>query len=85
MRLRNKNQKKRLTFNVQLQRKGHGIHEIFISTKTIIAFLGFSVGGLLVGRSLWEYGIEYIGLNYTALSGILVFIISGLILHKFNR
>lgn len=83
--LKRKKQKKGLKFDVHLHTKGRAIHEIFIGTKTIVAFLGFSVGGVLVGRSIWEYGMIYFGLGNTVLLGIIIFIISGLILHKFNR
>ena len=80
-----KKEKKGLKVDVHLRTKGHAIHEIFISTKTIVAFLGFSIGGVLVGRSIWEYGTQYLSLEYTLLIGMLIFIISGIILHKFNK
>jgi hypothetical protein len=85
MLLKSKKEKKGLKVDVHLHTKGRSIHEVFISTKAIVAFLGFSVGGVLVGRSIWEYGVHYLGLEYTAIIGMIIFIISGLILHKFNR
>jgi len=80
-----KKQKKGMRIDVRVKKKGHSIHEIILSSETIIAFLGFTVGGVLVGRSLWEYGIIHLNLEYTLSIGLLVFIISGLILHKFRR
>ena len=74
-----------MRIDVRVKRKGHSIREIIISSQTIFAFLGFTVGGVLVGRSLYEYGIIYLNLEYTLAIGILIFIISGLILHKFRR
>jgi len=64
--------------------KVHNKHEIFIGTKTIVAFLGFTIGGILVGRSIWEYGVNSMGLELTTLTGIVLFIVSGAILHKFQ-
>jgi len=65
--------------------KGKVTHEVFIGTKTIVAWLGFTIGGILVGRSIWEYGIEYIGLELTTVAGVALFILTGTILHKFQR
>lgn len=53
--------------------------------KTIVTFLIFTISGILVGRSIWEYGINYIGLHATTLLGVISFIITGLILHKFKK
>lgn len=69
--------------NVKMHK--HGVQEVFLGTKTIIAFLGFTIGGILVGRSIWQYGIDYIGLEFTTLSGVILFILTGIILHKFRK
>ena len=45
---------------------------------------GFIVGGIMVGRSLWEYSVEYVGLFWTAIIGFLVFTFSGLTLYEFR-
>ena len=78
-------QKNGMRIDVRIKKKPHSIRQIIVSTETIIAFLGFTVGGVMVGRSIWEYGIEHLTLEHTLIIGLLIFITSGLILHKFRR
>ena len=60
------------------------VREIFIGLKTLIALLGFSVGSVLVGRSLWEYGNDLVGLLGTIVVGVAIFALSGMMLKKFH-
>ena len=60
------------------------VREIFIGLKTLIAMLGFSVGAVLVGRTLWEYGDNLLGLPITLLAGVVIFVLSGMMLKKFH-
>ena len=65
--------------------KSKDFKEIFVGKKTFLTLGGFSVGSILIGRSLWEYGKDYIGIFPTFLIGILIFIVSGFILKKFRK
>ena len=62
----------------------HEMKEVFVGDRTVFSVIGLTVGAILVGRSLWEYGTMYIGLPLTLLGGFMVFIISGLILKQFR-
>jgi len=42
------------------------------------------VGAHLVGRSLWEYATASVGMLLTAILVVLIFLISGMILHEFR-
>ncbi len=64
--------------------KGYDFKEILIGHRSFLALLGFIIGAHLVGRSLWEVAAEATGLFVTALFGILIFLISGMILHEFR-
>ena len=63
----------------------HEVKEIFVGYRTIFSLLGFTVGGLLVARSLWAYLSVEIGLLPTALIGLVIFTISGLLLGQFRK
>ena len=63
---------------------GYTMKEIFIGKRTAFSILGFIVGCLLIGRSVWEYSVNYFGLPVTILVGFVVFILSGLSLHEFH-
>ncbi len=65
--------------------KSDKFKEVFIGQKTFFTVGGFLVGSILIGRSLWEYGRNYIGVPATILLGIVIFIVSGVILRKFNK
>lgn len=60
------------------------VKEIIIGLKTLLTLLGFSVGSIVVGRSLWEYGMNSIGLELTMVAGLALFAISGMVLKKFH-
>ena len=63
---------------------GYTMKEIFIGKRTAFSILGFIVGGLLIGRSVWEYSFNYFGLPITILIGFVIFVLSGLSLHEFH-
>jgi len=65
--------------------KSDKFKEIFVGRKTFFTLIGFSIGSILVARSLWEYGRIYIGIPATILFGIAIFIGSGIILKKFDK
>lgn len=60
------------------------VREIFIGLKTLIAMLGFSVGAVLVGRTLWQYGNDMLGLQAPLVAGVVIFVLSGMMLKKFH-
>lgn len=64
--------------------KGYDIKHILIGHRSFVALLGFIVGAHLVGRSLWEYTAVVYGNLMTAVIGVVIFIISGIILHEFR-
>jgi len=59
--------------------------EIFVGRRTFFTLIGFSVGSILVARSLWEYGRMYIGIPATILIGVIIFVISGIVLKEFDK
>ncbi len=64
---------------------GFRMKEIFIGHRSIFALIGFIVGGVLVGRSVWEYLMTYFSLSVVIVIGFLVFLLSGLVLHEFDE
>lgn len=80
-----KPKKSKSGIKMKIHTHGKDIHEVFLGTRTIVAFLIFTISGVLVGRSIWEYGITYISLEITTLIGVVAFIVTGLILHKFRK
>ncbi len=61
------------------------VKEVFVGHNTLFSLLGFVMGGILVGRSLWEYSRTYLGLPLTIIVGTIIFTISGISLHKFHQ
>ncbi len=61
------------------------IKEVFVGHNTLLSLLGFVTGGILVGRSFWEYGKIYLGLPTTIIIGVIIFTISGIILKRFHK
>lgn len=60
------------------------MREMFIGYHTIFSLIGFTVGGILVGRSLWQYSQEVLGLPLIILLGLLIFMVSGYISGQFH-
>lgn len=63
---------------------GHEVREMFIGHHTIFSLIGLTVGGTLVGITLWEWLSYYLGLPITLLIGLFIFIASGVALHTFS-
>lgn len=63
---------------------GHEVKEMFIGHHTIFSLIGLTVGGTLVGITLWEWLSYTLGLPITFLLGLLLFTVSGLVLHTFS-
>ena len=61
------------------------IKEILVGHRSIVALMGFTVGGIVVGRTIWEYSTQEFGLFITLLIGILLFSLSGLYLGLFKE
>ncbi len=74
----------RIRFGHYSHKLGYGIREIFVGKRTVFSILGFIVGGILIGRSVWEYSVEYVGLGLTLVVGLIIFTLSGLALHEFG-
>ena len=75
----------RIRFGHYSHQLGYGMKEIFIGKRTIFSILGFIVGGLVVGRSVWEYLMRYFSLPVVILIGIAIFTFSGIALHEFRE
>ena len=75
----------RISFGQYSHRLGYGMKEIFIGHRTVFSILGFIVGGLIVGRSVWEYLMRYFSLPVVILIGFLIFLVSGIVLHEFRE
>lgn len=50
---------------------------IFIGHHNILTLTGYVVGGILIGRSIWQYLFNEVGLLYTIAIGAVIFAISG--------
>lgn len=61
------------------------LKEIFVGHRTVFSIVGFTVGGILIGHSLWEFLNDYIGILGALLFGLLLFTLSGIALHKFRK
>ena len=68
----------RIRFGHYSHQLGYGMKEVFIGKRTAFSILGFIVGGLVVGRSVWEYLMRYFSLPVVILIGFLIFIVSGI-------
>ncbi len=75
----------RISFGHYSEQLGYTIKEIFIGKRTIFSIAGFIVGGIMVGRSAWEYSMQYLGLPLTIIVGLVIFVFSGLSLHEFRE
>ncbi len=75
----------RIRFGHYSHQLGYGMKEIFIGKRTIFSIAGFIVGGIMVGRSAWEYSEQYLGLPLTIVVGLIIFVFSGIALHEFRE
>lgn len=74
----------RISFGHYSHRLGYTMKEIFIGKRTVFSILGFIVGGIIVGRSLWEYLMHYFSIPIVILIGFAIFVFSGITLHEFK-
>ncbi len=63
----------------------HEIRELFVGHKTILSLMGVTIGGILVGRTLWEYGRIYMGLPATLLIGLVILMVSAIVTREINK
>jgi hypothetical protein len=61
------------------------IKKVFLSLNTIFTLVGFTVGGILMGRTLWEIFRVSMGLSWTFFVGFLLFGGAGLLSGKFHK
>ncbi len=61
----------------------HLAQNLFVGDHSTTIVLGFTVGGALLGRSIWQYLFDSIGLFNTTLLSFLIFVSSGFYMHKF--
>lgn len=61
----------------------HIHHNIFTGRHSVFIVGGFTVGGTLIARTLWQYLYNYFGLGVTMIVGIAIFVLSGFYMHKF--
>lgn len=59
------------------------LKSVFHGRHNILTIPGYVVGGILVGRSLWEYSSTTLGLPITIGIGVVVLILSGAHAGKF--
>jgi hypothetical protein len=43
------------------------------------------IGGIFVGRSLWQISVNALGLGWTIVIGVVLFVFSSLVLHSFQE
>lgn len=68
----------------EIKDKLQHIHEnLFTGRHSVFIVIGFTVGGTLVGRSIWQYLYNYFGLLATLLVGITIFLLTGFYMHRF--
>jgi hypothetical protein len=60
------------------------IRQIFLGHHSIVTLAGFTVGGILIGRSLYELLVPAVGLMGTIAVGLLLFAATGLYIGSFR-
>ena len=60
------------------------IHNALTGRRNVFALMLFVAAGVVIGRTLWEWGVTHLGLLGTLLVGILLFMFSGMLLHSFD-
>jgi|AntRauTorckE6833_2_1112554.scaffolds.fasta_scaffold01800_3 hypothetical protein len=63
----------------------HTIRELFVGHRTLYSLLGATIGGIFVGRSLWQISVNALGLGWTIVIGVVLFVFSSLVLHSFQE
>lgn len=62
----------------------YDVKQIFFGHHTLITLIGFTVGGILVGRALYEILVTEFGLLATIAAGLLLFVATGFYLGSFE-
>lgn len=60
------------------------VSQIFLGHHSIITLAGFTVGGILVGRGLYEILVQSTGVTETILIGLVLFAATGLYIGSFR-
>jgi len=61
------------------------IKYVTTGTEIYLGVLGTSIGGILVGRTLWEWWRKAFGLQITLILGLAIFAITGIYLGRFKK
>lgn len=61
----------------------HLYRNLFTGHHSVVLVIGFTTGGMLIGRSLWQYLYDAIGLGLTTLVGLGIFILCGIYMNQF--
>ncbi len=56
----------------------------FWGPHSIFSVLAFVIGGILIGRTAWEYVYNSFGGIVTIIIGVLLLSLGGIVLHKFD-
>lgn len=56
----------------------------FWGPHSIFSVLSFVIGGILVGRTVWEYVFPSVGPFLTIILGLVLMSLGGIVLHKFD-
>lgn len=60
------------------------VRQIFVGHHTVWAVVGFSIGATLVGRTVWEYLVNWFDLPGTLIIGLVIFTVSGYFIQAFR-
>ena len=61
------------------------LRELFIGRRTIFTLLGFILGGILFGNTLWLLMFNNLGAGLTMLIGLLLFVTAGVMTQQFRK
>jgi hypothetical protein len=61
----------------------HIYENIFIGRHSTTIVVGFTIGGTIMARSVWQFLYQNFGLGYTMLAGFVIFFLSGIYMNQF--
>jgi len=61
------------------------IHYVTTGAEIYLGILGTTVGGIIVGRTIWEWSRIALGLPITFVLGLIIFAITGIYLGRFKQ
>lgn len=70
--------------DTESQEYDYHISQVFMGHHTIVTLAGFTVGGLLVGRGLYEILSTSVGVIGTIAIGLVLFAVTGLYIGSFR-